>query len=91
VHADNEWGLQKAKAEPRTLTAGHVREKKDGNPDHSAFSTEQEPTSLASKKKRPTLCVHSVSEIPTSMEGLRKHAGQTLLLTVVFSLWPKNP
>jgi len=35
----------------------------DGNPYYSAFSTEQEPASLASKKRWMTLCVHSVSEI----------------------------
>jgi len=29
VHVNNEWRLQKAKAESRTSTAGHVREKED--------------------------------------------------------------
>jgi len=43
VHVNNEWRLQKAKAESRTLRAGHIREKEDGNPYYSAFSTEQEP------------------------------------------------
>jgi len=43
--------------------AGHVQEKEDGNPHYSAFSTEQEPASLASKKRWLTLRVHSVSEI----------------------------
>ena len=65
VHVNNEWRLQKAKAESRTFwtisTAGHVREKEDGNPFYSAFSyysafsTEQEPASLASKEGRLTL------------------------------------
>jgi len=33
------------------MNPGHGRqEKEDGNPNYSAFSTEQEPASLASKK-----------------------------------------
>jgi len=38
---------------------------------YSAFSTEQVLASLASKKRWLTLCVHSVSEIPPSMGGLK--------------------
>jgi len=50
VHVNNEWRLEKAKAESRASTAGNVWEKEDGNPYYSAFSKEQEPASLASKK-----------------------------------------
>jgi len=35
----------------QTSTAGHVQEKEDGDPYYSAFCTEQDPASLASKKK----------------------------------------
>jgi len=41
------------------------------HPYYSAFSTEQEPSSLASKKIWLTLWVHSVTEIPPSMDGLK--------------------
>ncbi|XDV27050.1 hypothetical protein PO909_030647 [Leuciscus waleckii] len=43
-----------------------------GNPYYSAFSTEQEPVGLPSKKRCLTLCVHSVSEIPPSMGGNKR-------------------
>jgi len=39
----------------------YFRKKEDGNPYYSAFSTEQEPASLASKKRW----------LPPSMGGLR--------------------
>jgi len=80
---------RKQKAESQKLTAGHVREKEDGNPYQSAFYTEQEPASLASKKKWLTLCVHAVSKITLSMGGM-KTCGTAPTTTVVFSLRPKN-
>jgi len=49
VHVNNERRLQKAKTESRTSTAGHIREKEDGN-FYSVFCTQQAPASLASKK-----------------------------------------
>jgi len=48
---------------------GKKKEKEDGNPYYSAFSTEQEPASLTSKKRWLTLCVHSVSEIQNLWAG----------------------
>ena len=47
------------------------RKKEDVNPYYSAFSTEQEPGSLASKKRWLTLFVHSVREIPPPMGGFK--------------------
>jgi len=61
VHVNNEWRQQKAKAKSRTSTAGHVREKEDANPYYSAFCTEQEPASLASKKFK---CLRGKQELP---------------------------
>jgi len=49
------------------MNPGHFRGKEDGNPYYS------EPASLASgkKKKDGWHCVHSVSEIPPSVGGLK--------------------